>query len=65
MSLMSVRVYYYYCPETTFELAYFPDTIAGEEVSSLIAVNGKCVSNAEYGVEGKIKQCLCFYQDIV
>ncbi|XP_076803976.1 ephrin type-A receptor 4-A-like [Clavelina lepadiformis] len=48
MSLMSLKLYYHYCPEITYNLAYFPKTVAGGQVASLIPVDGKCVSNAIY-----------------
>nr|CAB3242880.1 Eph3 ephrin receptor precursor [Phallusia mammillata] len=48
MSIMSVKLYYNFCPETTHNLAYFPKTVAGGEVASLVSVDGKCVSNAVY-----------------
>jgi len=48
MSLMSMKLYYRFCPETTHNLAYFPKTVSGGEVASLISVDGKCVSNAMY-----------------
>lgn len=48
MSLIAVRVYYNYCPETTYGLAYYPRTLPGAEIASLIPIDGKCVSNAVY-----------------
>uniref|UniRef100_H2YLK2 receptor protein-tyrosine kinase n=1 Tax=Ciona savignyi TaxID=51511 RepID=H2YLK2_CIOSA len=48
MSLMSLKLYYYYCPETTHNLAYFSRTLSGGEVASLVAQSGKCVSNSVY-----------------
>lgn len=46
MSLISVRVFYYYCPETTKNLAIFPRTISGDDSASLVEVHGACVTNA-------------------
>jgi len=48
MSLMSVKLYFHYCPEVTRNLAFFPMTSAGGESASLVSVNGKCVENAIY-----------------
>lgn len=48
MSLIGMKLYYHYCPETTYNLTYFPKTVAGGEVASLVSVDGKCVSNAIY-----------------
>lgn len=53
MSLMRVRVYSYYCPNVTNSLAYFPRTVAGNDVASLVEVHGKCVHYANStGLEG-------------
>lgn len=46
MSILSVRVYYFYCPEVLIGLAAFPRTISGNETTSLDDVSGTCVSNA-------------------
>nr|XP_039251463.1 ephrin type-A receptor 5-like [Styela clava] len=47
MSLLSLRVYYYYCPETTISLATFPKTVAGKNVASLVTIQGECVNNSK------------------
>nr|XP_039250605.1 ephrin type-A receptor 5-like [Styela clava] len=47
MSLISLRVYYYYCVETTRSLATFERTMTGKKTSSLVTVPGTCVANAE------------------
>ena len=46
MSLVSMKVYYQFCPETVMNLSRFPATVAGGEVASLIQVEGQCVRNA-------------------
>ena len=48
MSLMSLKLYYHYCPEITRNLTYFPKTAAGGMAASLVSVNGTCVPNAVY-----------------
>ena len=45
-SLISLKLYYHYCPEITHNLTYFPKTAAGGMAASLVSVNGTCVSNA-------------------
>lgn len=47
MSLLSLRVYYYYCPSTTQDLARFPRTVAGEYATSLVVVKGTCVAQSK------------------
>ena len=47
MSLVSMKLYYQFCPAITVKLAHFPATVAGGEVASLVPVQGKCVPNAE------------------
>ena len=46
MSILSLRVYYFYCPEVLVGLAAFPGTVAGNETTSLKEVEGRCVSHA-------------------
>ncbi|XP_076805760.1 ephrin type-A receptor 4-A-like [Clavelina lepadiformis] len=46
MSLLSIRVYYFYCPRTVDALALFPRTVAGKDVASLEEVDGECVKNS-------------------
>nr|XP_039250024.1 ephrin type-A receptor 5-like isoform X1 [Styela clava] len=58
MSLIATKLYHYYCPETTHGLAYFSETLPGSEVSSLVAVDGKCVTNAVY-TNGEIPKYRC------
>ena len=48
MALMSVKLYFNYCPEVTQNLAFFPMTASGGKAASLVSVNGKCVENAIY-----------------
>lgn len=47
IALLSVRVYYKVCPDTTMSLALFPETVAGGESQPLKEVTGKCVGNAD------------------
>ena len=47
MSLVSMKLYYQFCPDTIMKLAHFPATVAGGEVASLVPVKGQCVPNAE------------------
>ena len=46
MSLIALRVYYYYCPETTVDLVHYPFTISEVGRASLVTVKGSCVPNA-------------------
>nr|XP_014352474.1 PREDICTED: ephrin type-A receptor 7-like [Latimeria chalumnae] len=47
IALVSVKVYYKKCWTIIENLAVFPDTVTGSEFSSLVEVQGTCVSNAE------------------
>lgn len=58
MSLIATKLYHYYCPERTYGLAYFSETLPGSEVASLVAVSGKCVTNAVY-TNGEIPKYRC------
>ena len=53
MSILSLRVYYYYCPETIDGLAVFSRTATGNETTSLQEVIGKCIPNASPITNGK------------
>jgi len=57
MTIMHVRVYYKTCPEMTRDLASFPLTVTGPEVTSLVDVTGTCIANAQRirNVPGKLK----------
>ena len=58
MSLVSMKVYYQYCPDIVRNLSHFPATVAGEDVASLIPVEGKCVRNAvKVGNETELSKC--------
>lgn len=46
MSLISLRIFYHYCPETNIALVNFPRTSAADEIASLVTVEGRCVANA-------------------
>uniref|UniRef100_H2YTV7 Eph LBD domain-containing protein n=1 Tax=Ciona savignyi TaxID=51511 RepID=H2YTV7_CIOSA len=46
MSLISIRLYYFYCHKIAKNLALFPMTISGETPASLVEVKGSCVTNA-------------------
>ena len=46
MTIMHVRVYYKTCPETLRDLAWFPVTNTGPEMTSLVDVSGVCVANS-------------------
>ena len=43
VALMHVRIYYMFCPEVTKNLAIFPATTSGSEVTSLVEAKGVCV----------------------
>ncbi|XP_033503810.1 ephrin type-A receptor 7 isoform X5 [Epinephelus lanceolatus] len=47
IALVSVKVYYKKCWSIIENLATFPDTVTGSEFSSLVEVEGMCVSDAE------------------
>uniref|UniRef100_A0A8C3A985 Ephrin type-A receptor 7 n=1 Tax=Cyclopterus lumpus TaxID=8103 RepID=A0A8C3A985_CYCLU len=47
IALVSVKVYYKKCWSIIENLATFPDTVTGSEFSSLVEVEGACVSDAE------------------
>ncbi|XP_039980855.1 ephrin type-A receptor 7 isoform X2 [Xiphias gladius] len=47
IALVSVKVYYKKCWSIIENLAMFPDTVTGSEFSSLVEVEGVCVSDAE------------------
>ncbi|KAJ8377335.1 hypothetical protein AAFF_G00261200 [Aldrovandia affinis] len=47
IALVSVRVYYKKCWSIIENLAVFPDTVTGSDFSSLVEVQGTCVSGAE------------------
>ncbi|XP_034435663.1 ephrin type-A receptor 7 isoform X6 [Hippoglossus hippoglossus] len=47
IALVSVKVYYKKCWSIIENLATFPDTVTGSEFSSLVEVQGMCVSDAE------------------
>ncbi|XP_053499846.1 ephrin type-A receptor 7 isoform X2 [Ictalurus furcatus] len=47
IALVSVKVYYKKCWSIIENLATFPDTVTGFEFSSLVEVEGTCVSDAE------------------
>ena len=46
MSLVSMKLYYHFCPDTVMNLANFKATVAGGEITSLVPVKGSCVPNA-------------------
>ena len=46
MSLISLRVYYHYCPDTNDSLASFPMTLSSEQPGDIRKVTGECVANA-------------------
>ena len=43
MAVLHVRVYYMYCPSVVKNLASFPRTTSGGEVTSLVEARGTCV----------------------
>ncbi|XP_060769943.1 ephrin type-A receptor 7 isoform X5 [Neoarius graeffei] len=47
IALVSVKVYYKKCWSIIENLATFPDTVTGSEFSSLVEVEGTCVTDAE------------------
>uniref|UniRef100_F6ZB89 receptor protein-tyrosine kinase n=1 Tax=Ciona intestinalis TaxID=7719 RepID=F6ZB89_CIOIN len=57
MSIMSLKLYYYHCEETTHNLAYFPNTISGGGIAELVSQSGKCVSNSVYANEVPKYRC--------
>ena len=46
MSILSLRVYYFYCPKVVKGLATFSRTVSGNGTASLDYVEGVCVPNA-------------------
>ena len=46
MALMHLKVYYKFCPETVENLAVFPRTVSGPDLTSLEEATGTCVDNA-------------------
>ncbi|MFH4974119.1 hypothetical protein AB6A40_000828 [Gnathostoma spinigerum] len=46
VSILNVKIFYEMCPEITRSFVRFPQTTTGAEAHSIIAVPGKCVSNA-------------------
>ena len=57
MTLMSVRVYYVTCDVITSAFASFPVTSSGPQLSSLVAVDGRCVAGATADVPGPRGHC--------
>ncbi|XP_030260402.1 ephrin type-A receptor 7 isoform X1 [Sparus aurata] len=55
IALVSVKVYYKKCWSIIENLATFPDTVTGSEFSSLVEVEGMCVSDAEEEAENSPK----------
>ncbi|CAL8311719.1 unnamed protein product [Lota lota] len=55
IALVSVKVYYKKCWSIIENLATFPDTVTGSEFSSLVEVEGVCVSDAEEEAENSPK----------
>ena len=45
-TLISVRIFYHMCPSMTSNLAIFPNTTTGAEITSLQHVAGICVAHA-------------------
>ena len=46
MSIMHMRVYYKYCPRTTYNLAQYEKLNSGPDQVSLVPGTGRCVPNA-------------------
>ena len=46
MALIHLKVYYKFCPETVENLAVFPRTVSGPDLTSLEEATGTCVDNA-------------------
>ncbi|KTF70886.1 hypothetical protein cypCar_00048192, partial [Cyprinus carpio] len=71
IALVSVHVFYKKCPLAVRNLAQFPDTVTGADMSSLVEVRGSCVNQSEEqevpkmycGADGEwlvpIGNCLC------
>ncbi|XP_036398786.1 ephrin type-A receptor 7-like isoform X1 [Megalops cyprinoides] len=55
IALVSVKVYYKKCWSIIENLAVFPDTVTGSDFSSLVEVEGTCVSGAEGEAENSPK----------
>ncbi|XP_066568499.1 ephrin type-B receptor 5 [Amia ocellicauda] len=47
ISLMGVSIFYRQCPQTTRNLAVFPDTPSGAEPAALVPVGGTCVAHSQ------------------
>ncbi|VDN04877.1 unnamed protein product [Thelazia callipaeda] len=46
ISILKIKIFYEVCPEVIHSYVQYPQTVTGAEAHSIIAVNGKCVSNA-------------------
>ncbi|XP_061771359.1 ephrin type-B receptor 5 [Nerophis ophidion] len=53
VSLIGVSVFYRRCPATNLHLASYPATPSGAEATSLVAVNGTCVTHSRAAAGGK------------
>ncbi|XP_061918604.1 ephrin type-B receptor 5-like [Entelurus aequoreus] len=53
VSLIGVSVFYRRCPATNLHLASYPATPSGVETTSLVAVNGTCVTHSQAAAGGK------------
>ncbi|XP_022243643.1 ephrin type-A receptor 4-like isoform X1 [Limulus polyphemus] len=47
LSIIAIKVYYMTCPNITLNLAFFPDSPTGREVTEIVEVEGQCVINSE------------------
>nr|CAB3242926.1 ephrin type-A receptor 5-like [Phallusia mammillata] len=57
MSILSVRLYYYYCNMVYKNLAVFPRTVSGDGPASLVTAPGTCVANAIYQGDKPLYRC--------
>ncbi|UYV81968.1 EPHA5 [Cordylochernes scorpioides] len=57
LSLIAVRIYYVTCPNITENLAHFPETPTGSELTAIVPAEGSCVPNAV--VVGDTPRYLC------
>jgi len=46
LSLISIKIYYIVCPSVINNLAVFPQTPTGQELTSFVTATGNCVPNA-------------------
>lgn len=56
MSLLKIKVYYNTCDNVVRNLAIFPQTTTGSDVTDLVSVTGKCVIDSSWTIDNKGKR---------